>query len=207
MTFAEVHGYLFVIACSPVTIDIEDWYPLIFNEHDPNYASDDEALWVRKSIFLIYQNSLTQVTAGQVKRPAWCKLSERALDNFSESTHLAHWARGVLEGHDWLSDVWKAYLPEKLDSEMSVCLMVLTFFSDKNLAQAYCDEYAHALRHSLEEMAETVVQAFDHALVGYARIGKMLRKETDEVISDAPSARDLPCPCGSGKLFKACCLH
>ncbi len=207
MTFAEVHGYLFVIACSPVTIDIEDWYPLIFNEHDPNYASDDEALWVKKSIFLIYQNTMTQVATGQIKRPVWCQLSERVLDNFSEDSHLAHWARGMLEGHDWLSDVWQTYLPSKLDSEMSVCLMVLSFFSDKNLAQAYCDEYAHALTHSLEDMAGTVVQAFDHALVGYARIGKMMRKEVDKANGDAASAKASLCPCGSGKPFKKCCLH
>jgi len=205
MAYAELYGYLFVIACAPVSIDVEEWYPLIFNEHDPNYASDEEAVWVREAIVKIYQEQCKQVVSGQIQLPSWCQLAEQPIDNFSETAHLTFWSKGMLEGHDWLGDVWKAYLSPKLDGEMSSCLMVLSFFSDENLAQAYCDEYSHVLSHTVEDMAQTVVDTFHHAMEGYARVGQVMQNELAKL--DALPDAEALCACGSGKLFRLCCLH
>ena len=212
MNYPELYGYLFVIACSPIKHEVDDWYSLIFNDHDPNYSSESEALKIQESILMIYSVLFEHVHEGSVELPAWCKPKDPPMVNFDPDSTLSYWAKGVIEGHDWLSEVWKAYLTPKLDGEISACLMVLSFFSDKNLAQAYCDEYAHVFSHSIEDMAETVVDTLEHAMLGYARVGKAIfdqldmlsaNSQTKHTVSDFEAA----CPCGSGRPFKACCLH
>ena len=208
MNYPELYGYLFVIACSPIRHEVEDWYPLIFNDHDPNFASEVEAFKIKESILLIHSVLFSHVHEGSIELPEWGKPLDPPMSNFELESPLSYWARGVIEGHDWLAEVWKAYLSPKLDGEISACLMVLSFFSDKNLAQAYCDEYAHVFSHSIEDMAETVVDTLEHAMVGYARVGKTVFDQLDKLSPDRGNmGSDSLCPCGSGKPFTACCLH
>lgn len=211
MNALELYGYLFVVASSPIQHTIGDWYPLIFNEHNPNFASDDEAQWVQERIVSIHAELVRQVNHDQVHLPKPCQPLRPPMANFEGDAALSHWASGVIEGHDWLSEVWRAYLTPKLDGELSACLMVLSFFADINLAEAYCQEYAHAFSSSVEEMAEMVVETLDHAIVGYAGVGKTLAKHMESLPQDAPVTlkKDYVaiCPCGSGKPFQVCCLH
>ena len=210
MIYPELHGYIFAIACSPVAPDFDEWFSLIFNDEAPNYASDEEAAWVQQTVMFIYADTKQRIANGEIMLPEWCQVLTPPMSNFEEDSPLAHWSRGLVEGHHWLNEVWKTYLSAKLDSELSACLMVLSFFSEINLAQAYCEEYAHAFSHTVDEMAETVADTFEHAMMGYAKIGYKVYLELKKLDNQAglnQVAREALCPCGSGKPFKVCCLH
>lgn len=212
MIYPELFGYIFAIACSPVAIAFEEWFPLIFNDHAPQFADANEEKRIKQAIFAIYQDAIQQVRLGQVKLPDWCVIENPPMTNFAEESMLTHWSRGVVEGHHWLADVWKTYISPKQDGELSTCFMVLSYFSSENLAKAYCDEYAHLFSHTLEDMAETVADTFLHAMTGYAQVGRAIAEQVARIEMKRQQAntyqgQDSLCPCGSGKSFKICCLH
>ena len=43
LSFHQVQGLLFAIACSPEPVMPSEWMPMIFNGQEANYASIDEA--------------------------------------------------------------------------------------------------------------------------------------------------------------------
>jgi uncharacterized protein YecA (UPF0149 family) len=121
---------------------------------------------------------------------------------------LSQWARGFLQGHDWLGDLWDAYTPEDLDEELGGILMVLSFFSSRRLAQAYLEEVTRK-RPTLEEFAADMLRLFPTAMESYAHLGlsiqQALREHPPEPARSEKAQCNAPCPCGSDKKYKKCC--
>ena len=175
---AQLQGFLFAVSCSPYEIDPEDWLPVVFNEQDPNFTDNGEANSVLDAIVAIYNYLDQQVEDHKVVLPDAYQPDEASVANFAEDSPFSEWCSGFLVGHDWLDECWEG-IPEDLDEEIGSCMMVLSFFAERELAEQYHSEYAEP-GESFDDMASAMLAEFDDALVRYADIGALLRGDGEE---------------------------
>ncbi len=211
MNYNELCGFLFAITCSPELIKPSEWLPLVFNEQDPGYSDIEQAKEISEEIFALYNEINFQVQEGDVQLPADCRMTDNPSDNFTGP--LGEWSAGFMNGHSWLIDLWDSYTPDELGEELGTCIMIMSYFSDPKLAETYRKE---ATRKSTakDELEKTVTDIFDKAMNSYAHLGRSIYSVISEQSGNPnqphiqqKTGRNAPCPCGSGKKYKHCCLH
>ncbi len=211
LRYHELQGFLFAVASAPEVVPLSDWLPIIFGDQEVDYASRDEAQEILGQIMVLYNSVKAAVLDAPTLLPADCPLWDDVLANFEDAAPIAQWSRGFLLGHQWLEELWAAYVPEALDEEFGATMMTLSFFSSRQLAEAFLAE-ATAPARSLEALAETMRRVFPDAVIQYAHLGRrsiatvmMDDADTLEPARTAKVGRNAPCPCGSGKKYKRCC--
>jgi len=213
-SYNELKGFLFAIACSPEMIPPSEWIPLIFANEEANYRDEQESSYITQSIMALFNRLNQEIIDEKVHLPASCQPLGGALNNFADNAPIAEWSRGFLQGHTYLEELWDEYITEELDEEVGSCLMVLSFFSDRKLADAYFEE-AFSGEHTFEQLADEVLDIFQGAMESYAHIGRSIfevlleHEEAGEHSCEfaegiALESEDI-CPCDSGKHFKNCC--
>ena len=214
LSYHGVQGFLFAVACAPDLIKPSEWLPVIFDDQDAQYASMEEAQSVLEALMVLYNAVNAQVLEGNVALPDDIPLEAPALENVGNTTALGQWSKGYFWGHDWLVELWDQYTPDELDEELGSCLMILSFFYDRKLAEAYHQEVVKSGGQSLDEFAEKLLGMFEDAMRSYAHLGRSILAALVEHSSPQGSykregkvGRNDPCPCGSGKKYKHCCLN
>ena len=179
LTFQELQGFLFAVACSPELVPPSAWLPVISDEKDIGFKDEDEALQISGLIMSLY-NAINEAALVRSKNmPAGCKFRPAVEDNFDDELAISQWSRGFMMGHDWLAEVWDEYLPEELDGEFGSTAMVLSFFSARRLAELYHLEATTTPTHRkpqtpFVEYADKVRRLFPDALSSYAHIGRTI---------------------------------
>ncbi len=210
MIYPELAGFVFSLCCSPESIPEEEWLPLIFNDELPAYDNKDQQASIEAAMRAMYSEIEQQVASEQISLPAYCEVLEPLVDNFGGEAPIAYWARGFLDGHEWLCDIWEACLDDESDDELGAVLMILFFFADKELAENFAEQ-ASAEGISFEQLMESVADNFSQAMSTYAMIGRGIKGRleatpgTPIVREEQKVGRNDDCPCGSGKKFKKCC--
>ena len=189
LTFHELQGFLFAIASSPETIAPSEWLPVISDDEDMGFRDNDEAQRVLNQFMTLYNDVNTAVLERSDALPPGCTFDSETLSSFGGQSSISRWSTGFAAGHDWLSEVWEEYLPDFMDEELGATLMALTFFSSRQLAEAYHVEInpgeSRTGNKSFEEFAETIRELFPAALASYAHMGRTIfevlseRTETD----------------------------
>lgn len=209
LSYPQLAGFLFAICCSPEMVPLSDWLPHVFAGQDAGYKDADEAQQTRAAIVALYSYISQGVRDKQPALPPQCEARRATPANLQPDAPLSQWARGFGMGHDYLSPLWDAHTPKALDEDLGSCVMVLTFFASRELAEAYQQEM-HATDKTLEAFAEEMLGLFPEALHQYVLIGSSIanvlrRKHQPEPARSTKIGRNDPCPCGSGKKYKNCC--
>ncbi len=171
MIYPELHGFLFSVCACPEAIPPDEWLPLVFNNEAANYADEAESEAITAAVMALYSEIHEQVIADELALPQWCTVLEPPLENFGDEAPLAYWARGFLDGHEWLSEIWEACVSESADDELGPALLVLFFFADRELAETLCRE-AGLEEVTVGKMAEMAADNIPTAMSSYARIGR-----------------------------------
>lgn len=189
LTLRELQGFLFAVVCSPELIRPSEWLPIISNEEDMLYADVDEARWVLAQIMVIYNQVNASALGRSDAMPTGCEFLTDTDANFDEQAPVSQWSRGFALGHDWLAESWDEYVPDdrsEMSQELAACLMTLSFFSSRRMAEAFYRESrrgAHRTKgRSLKQFAETMRKLFPSALASYAHLGRTMA----EVLTGAP---------------------
>lgn len=209
LSYAELAGFLFAICCSPEMVSPSNWLPLVFGDKDAGYQNLEQAQQILATIMALYNHINEGVQNKQPALPPQCEARRAIPSNLEPDAPISQWARGFGMGHDYLSELWDAYTPEDLNEDMGACMMVLTFFASRDLAQAY-QEQIQATDKPLEELAAHMLEIFPEALHRYALLGLSIadilqRRQAPEPARSIKIGRNDPCPCGSGKKYKHCC--
>ena len=210
LTYPQLAGFLFSLGNGPELIPPSEWIPMVFNNQEALYETQDEAEQVLQAMMALYNDCVRERTEGTVSLPPGCEIRPWLMENMSTDAPLSQWAQGFSMGYDYLEEVWNAYTPDELDEDLGALLMTLTFFSSPKLAEAYRKETKR--KGNLEQFAQSVIEVFPEALREYAHLGRSIYRARHEVgdLDLEPSGRTKigrndPCPCGSGKKFKKCC--
>jgi uncharacterized protein len=126
---------------------------------------------------------------------------EEPPDSAMDTGFGEEWARGFAKGMGFHSGRWDDALEEQTVQDCLVPMVLLDMGENPDKPELVVD---YARRESLATLIPMAV----HELWRYWR-----EHETGEAPVSAPFkvgprvGRNDPCPCGSGKKFKKCCLH
>jgi yecA family protein len=184
LSFQELQGFLYSVACSPELIPPSAWIPVISDEED--IEDEDEGQRIMSLIVGLYNGINDNVMDRSDNMPSGCRFRTEIEDNFDPELAISQWSRGFMMGHDWLTEVWDECLPKELDGEVGSASMVLSFFSSRRLAEMYHLESTTTARHRrpnvpFDEFAEKVRELFPAALSSYAHIGRGISEIIEEL--------------------------
>ena len=210
LRYHEAQGFLFAVASSPQLIQPSEWIPIVFGDAEADYASLDEARRVLGELMSLYNAVNAGVIAATAELPRACVFRDDVLANLESDAPVSQWSRGFVRGHTWLEELWDPYVPEELDEQFAAVLLTLSFFSSRDVAEAFRKEAA--ADQSLETLATTMRRVFPNAVAEYAHIGRSISYVVAEHHpAERPprprrkTGRNDPCPCGSGRKYKKCC--
>jgi yecA family protein len=181
LSFHELQGLLFAVACCPELVLPAEWLPIISNDEDMGYEDLDEAERTLNQIMALYNQINTSVIERDDSMPIGCEFLPETEANLGSEAPVSQWARGFTLGHNWLAEAWEAILPDEddeLGQELGACMMILSFFGSVQLAEALYDEgdgqHRRATRQSFEQFAELMRKLFPEARRSYAHLGRTI---------------------------------
>ncbi len=205
MTYPAFRGYLFGFSGGPAMVPPSVWMSDVFGGEDAGYADLEEANAVLGAVMSAYNHTNAAISGDIELTP-----EAVGLDPDSEEDRF-EWSAGFCLGYDHVRDDWDRAM-KKLDEEdqeaLSAVFVTLMMWSEP---ETYLED-AQIADGSREEFLEQCRQAIPNALTHYASIGLGLFRAglaAGKVpIRRAPQVgRNDPCPCGSGRKFKKCCLN
>ncbi|PIE41427.1 MAG: hypothetical protein CSA49_03500 [Gammaproteobacteria bacterium] len=217
-SFYELCGFLMAVCSSPQMIMPSEWLPIVVGEDLTIPEQLGDATAVMEAIMSLYNWVNERVLSGESPMPDDLEVNtDDVFANFGRQSPVGQWSKGFYEGYDWLSDIWESVVSsdDEWEAELSAYLLPLSFFVDENYARAVYEDFARQ-DASFSEVAEHMAFLLKPAAADYASLGRMIYETLDEMETqnlatvqyDEPEVgRNDPCPCGSGKKYKKCCLH
>jgi yecA family protein len=169
----ELYGFLFAIVVAPDLVLPSEWIPAIFDVDVPAFADEAEGVRFHHVVMALYNQLNRDVLDATVRLPECVAVRQPAEANFAKDAPLMQWASGFAQGHDWLEEAWDLDLPADVDEDLGTCLSALLFFIDPEFAKSLLTEAGHP-ESDLPELATTMLDNFEGAMMGYAEIGRLV---------------------------------
>lgn len=206
-------GFILSVASAPDMIQVSEWLPVVFKSGRlPEFESREQLEAVNAGLLSIWSFWVDQVADDELRltlQPGCVMDSEQ-----TPSRALIDFCSGYLQGRGWLEETWDRALegmPENAeeDSILGGCLLVCMMIADQDrfreefaedtgrfLPGSMADAYA-MLPYMLKESAQTGWRLFRAIMQAKSPV----RAKTEKI------GRNAPCPCGSGRKYKNCCLN
>ncbi len=200
LSYPQIHGLLYAMACSPEPIKPAEWFELVWLNDDPQFDDAADAQRFYHLLIDLFESIRSDVRQGRVR--------------FHSGEHvepdmdwLIDWSDGFLLGHQYLDEVWHRALDELDDDEpfeqVEDALACAIAFASGAIADASDDS----------DILQAEFVRFQQVLEDYRSIHKRCepgqsRWSVEQIFAEMePVAPEFECPCGSGRLFRQCCLH
>lgn len=193
LDLSELDGYFASLACAPSLIMPSKWMALIWGgEHlTPEWESHEEAKLFFKLIMAYYNETMNSFSSGNYN-PLFL---ERQI---AEKTYMIvdEWCEGFLRA----LPLWPISKYQHDQALLDFMTAISPFTSDQGFQIIQNLSYSE-----IEQYQKKITPAVNTLYRHYAR---QRQQEGQPIIRGAPKVgRNDPCPCGSGKKFKKCCLH
>ncbi len=190
---SELDGYFAAIACAPQMILPSLWMPALWGgeEHSPNWEKIEDAQEFNELIMNFYNYVMEDMNADRYE--AMFLVGDVKGRHY---TIVDDWCAGFLRG----INLWGPTSPTDtmaLEAALEPIRLFATESGFGELAELHDDDIEQ--RQQLIEPA--VRKLFSHFF-------EQRKQQKEPFIRDTEKAgRNDPCPCGSGKKYKKCCLH
>ena len=199
LDISELDGFLTAVVSGPVTILPSQWIPQVWGDFEPVWELEQDVQEVM-TLLMRHMNAIAVMLMEQPEdfEPIFL---ER---NFGGKNYtiLDEWCEGYMRGVALAADQWELNTRKM----MELLTPIVAFQSEHAVLthDLYNDEEVRALQEAIP--------------VGVRRIHSYWLSKRTPSSSQAPSAektvvgmpkvgRNDPCPCGSGKKYKKCCLQ
>jgi len=204
MNIEELDGFLCAIIVGPELVRPVEALPVIFGAtaeeqaQQPVFETPEEAERIIALLMRQWQTIARTLADEQIYLPV-------LLIKEGNDARGNDWARGFLDGIDMRWDAWQRMLNNEKDAEL---LMPVIALGHEN----HPDETLRVKSPSPQEREDLL-----HLMTAY--LVKIYRYFEPERMQQAPAAsepivrsgpkigRNDPCPCGSGKKHKHCCMR
>lgn len=216
-----ISGLVLAILSAPEVIPPFEWFPLVFiddgysdEDEDPHEFEDaEQADDFYGQLLMLWNDWAAQLTIDEpLPLPA-----EYGLDSQGRPTPAFQaFCSGVIMGYGWLEETWN----DLLDGVRSSAPEVDDVFGSTLAACLLIHDPEGTNRTMLEQAVPLEEQMSLQAAVELLPVGLRLLaaigRDVVEALADESGpfqnpfrdvGRNDPCPCGSGKKFKHCCLH
>lgn len=207
LSYPQLQGLLFAIACSPEPIKPSEWFDLIWLNDEPQFDNESEAREFYQLVVLMARH-VSEMARQRRFLPFSPNYSARWQPD------LAEWCDGMLMGHQYLEDVWYIALDDLNDQdlieEVETAISLATTFADWVGARQMSFEEGMELT---EDHLPEAYSLFWKVLAAYATAGSIWAEmgwcyDTEQLFLALEGVeRGEICPCGSGQIFAKCCLH
>jgi len=201
LNYHQIHGLLYAMACSPEPIKPSEWFELIWLSDDPQFDDALEARTFYKLLVELFHSIDTDVRHERYRPGGALKLES--------ASALADWCDGFLAGHQYLENLWIVALDDLNDDHLyervEAALDWAVAFVEGDIVDWDVDD--------TDDVLVTERLRFEQLLDDYRAVHKLWGDGTwqwdveQQFVDMEPAARDDYCPCGSGRVFKQCCLH
>ena len=191
---SELDGMLTAVLSGPVVVEPDSWLVAVWGgqKYVPRWKNDRE---MNRFIDLCFKH-LNDIAERLSDYPDQFEPVFGVNDVDGKSyTVVEGWCYGYMRGMaltDWSS------LPEALKADLDIITLHGTEANAEQLDELTEDEY-HA---SIERIKPAALRLYNYWVAN-----PLVTVAQQPIINGAKVGRNDPCPCGSGKKFKSCCLH
>ncbi len=189
---STLDGFFAAIACAPTTILPSRWMPAIWGGEEaiPEFP-DQTAAHLFTSATMAFYNQIVRALRSHTYSALFLQREHKD----GPILIVDEWCSGFMRG----LTLWQPVTGNDLE-RLKQLLKPITLFGTTH----YINELRGMSQSEIETqqtaIEENARQLFDHFVTQHRPSGI--------IVSETPSAgRNDPCPCGSGKKFKKCCLH
>jgi uncharacterized protein YecA (UPF0149 family) len=210
MGYYSALGFLFAIACGPKTVPLGDWMARILGKRAltiPRF----EKLALIEELQILWEAVALPAALGVAELPPDCSANPDPMANFDDRAPLHQWSMGFCRGFTLIEMDWRMSVRRDVSPAASRvfanALARLTCFASREQAEGVVSVAEG--NGTVEDLATLAQQEITDAMGGYARIGFERRLRREGPIPPQAGhrvGRNEPCPCGSGKKYKKCCL-
>lgn len=196
---SELDGFLTAIVSGPEMIPLNRWLPEVWGgaANEPEWESEAE---VRRFMDLVFEQ-MNQVAEILMEYPSeFQALFLSGEFDGKETFNVDEWCEGYMRGVQLSETDWEKGDPNQLMEHLAA----ISFFAGDDFIK-----HRLTLDSSAIEKLQQKVEPAARALHAY-----WLQQRSPSAIENIASVNEMPktgrndpCPCGSGKKFKKCCLH
>jgi uncharacterized protein len=193
---SELDGLLTAVVSGPVTIVPSRWLPAVWGDFEPTWDNleDYEAFM---SMLVRHMNCIAEILIEEPE--AFEPMYLETLANGKAVVVVDEWCEGYMRGVGLAFEEWSAGAPEITD----LLTPIRAFTEWTNwLAHEMADpEQVEKLRDAIAPNVRAIHSYWFARRAQDTLSAEPLRRSTPRV------GRNDPCPCGSGKKYKKCCLQ
>lgn len=212
-------GMLTAVASAPAELLPEDWLDLIFlDDIDDNPALQNPERWLDgliQELISWWLDCLSSLDKGDFVLPEHLVFEE----NGAVPKALKEFAEGYIIASDWSDELWQQATPDEEGIENDLRMAALTALvqcvkEELRNEEGAPDLVARMIAAQKEDFDSDIDAPFtlSSLLCAVGHLGRQrseeLRQPREPYINpNRETGRNDPCPCGSGKKFKKCCMH
>ena len=196
LDISELDGLFTALVSGPVLIQPSQWLPTVWGDYEPVWESKKDF----EEIFSLMIRHMNAIATTLMEHPQDFEplFLEREVKG-KTYTIVNEWCDGYVRGVGLTMDQWN-----EGGQEMEILLTPIMAFGSKQGWQV------------LEKLSETEIENIQAAITPNVREihAWWLAQRQDDSATASPVrsvshrvGRNDPCPCGSGKKYKYCCLH
>ena len=191
MMLSELDGYLAGVVVCPEMIPPSEWLPLVWGEGH-TFQSPQEAQDLLAIVMAFYNDIARAIARPRTYVP-------RLDADTDGSSDWELWASGFGRALDLRPWAWSLYEDMAEDDPESIpfrLLNALAFAADEEGLSDLHEDLRELLRENAENIIGGGVESLNRTRLAALEAGR-----------PGKTGRNDPCPCGSGKKYKKCCLQ
>jgi uncharacterized protein len=194
---SELDGFLTAIVSGPTPIMPSQWFPALWGGegNEPEWESEAE---LRRFTGLVIQHMNNVITLLMEQPQNFQALFGHSVDNGNSVAIAEEWCFGYMRGIGLAP--WPA-LPPTLAAQLALIALHGTEAGFDTLEAMTPEQHQQSVA-----LIEPAARAL-HAYWLSQRSADDAPARATPLLRGAKTGRNDPCPCGSGKKFKQCCLH
>jgi len=192
---AELDGFFTAIVSGPTSIQPSQWLPAVWGDFEPVWDSEEAF----KKILMLLMRHMNGIATALMENPEYFEpmFQERVIEG-KTYTVVDEWCEGFRRGMMLAPDRWYTEGPE-----MTILLAPIMAFTSETKWSGH-DFSGDECENIQKAIAPNVREIHAYWLARREKAGpasQPVRRQQPRV------GRNDPCPCGSGKKYKKCCLH
>lgn len=192
-------GYLFAVSQAPVPVSASQWLSDVL----PLFTDAEPGSNALNAVLSYHRHIETRCVRREYPIPDTAGLD--AIAQIEPGAVLNDWCLGFEAGFEQVADLWRQLLPADLVAELDSQRFALTFFASPEKARRFLAQRDSKLRP--EQLADQVLAQFPRAVDLHARLSISVGQVALARVEEKKTGRNDPCPCGSGRKYKQCCLQ
>lgn len=191
---SELDGLLTAVVIGPEVIPPSQWLPTIWGDVEPVWQRMEDF----QEIMSLMMRHMNSIASALMARPpqCWLVFEERKVDDECY-TIVDEWCEGFVRGMALCPEAW-----ELDDESVQAWLAPILAFTEQGgwTGHELTDKEGDALRDAIEPSVIAIHQY-------WLEKRRPPAASTVHRKAQVSVGRNDPCPCGSGKKFKKCCLQ